>query len=120
AGRRQLEASLARKVTIVSELARARDTFDIPYDWPYLTVMIATLFKRDDGQGRSTTGAASRLPDLRQTRVAGPRNVLLETLCRYRSRPLAQGRLSDTDQRGAGRQGGGRKGPLVEAPRGLD
>jgi ribonuclease G len=32
AGRRQLEASLARKVTIVSDLARARDTFDIRYD----------------------------------------------------------------------------------------
>jgi ribonuclease G len=32
AGRRQLEAALARKVTIVSDPARGRDTFDIRYD----------------------------------------------------------------------------------------
>jgi ribonuclease G len=32
AGRRRLEASLARKVTIVSDPASARDTFDIRYD----------------------------------------------------------------------------------------
>jgi Ribonuclease G/E len=31
-GRRQLEAALARNVTIVSDPARARDTFDIRYD----------------------------------------------------------------------------------------
>jgi hypothetical protein len=32
AGRRQLEAALARKVTIVGDPARQRDAFDIRYD----------------------------------------------------------------------------------------